>query len=312
MINYRKKHRYLIFPLSCIFIILINFTPITYSYPTFEGDCRNHHGTSYIRVPYDSNTEIILDGIPSESFWTNPNNKEGIIEIPTAKKYGNYGDQNITLNLKFVRNDYYIFICCEWLDNSTKPDLGSGIYDGLFFCWNIDVPNFTAYYKDDMNTIDMGGGNIDVWSWTYDSDTSYSNHSSYYCSDLYLKENGFNTDIQKNVMIGIAYRVNYSYTIELKRALKTEEVYDVQFSQIKLFEFNMGVINDGYGIDHYISWTYSLDLKIYSSDEDNEEESQKKLNLQFLVVVIATLSVGLIFFIVYYKHKRLNIQKRVE
>jgi len=52
-----------------------------------------------------------------------------------------------------------------------------------------------------------------------------------------------------------------SYSLELRRKLNTNEQYDVQFTEKKLYKFNVAILNDSHYEDHAISWTYALDLR---------------------------------------------------
>ena len=120
------------------------------------GDCQDGHPVIIIRPLYSKNAEINLDGIASESFWSSSENENGTLTVPLASDIGTSSFFVVYLNLTFVMNDEYLYILCHWLDNTTKPDLGGNNYDGLYFCWNINVPNFTAYFINGMITADMG------------------------------------------------------------------------------------------------------------------------------------------------------------
>lgn len=226
------------------------------------GDCQDGHPVVIIRPLYSKNAEINLDGIASESFWSSSENENGTLTVPLASDIGTSSFFVVYLNLTFVMNDEYLYILCHWLDNTTRPDLGGNNYDGLYFCWNINVPNFTAYFINGMITADMGGGDVDNWDWTCMS-SSPPNGSSYFCQDLCFGTSGwYDPSLElDDVKIGYTYINNVSYTLEIQRKLQTNDPYDVQFDKTQLYKFNIGLMNDGTHEDHAVSWTHALDLK---------------------------------------------------
>ena len=246
-----------------IFMITVNLASLSLAYPD-EGDCATYHKVQKIIPYYEKDASIQLDGVPNEIFWTEHSNEEenGSLIIPLASEEGGAYQVVVYLNITFVRTDTELYILCQWFDNTTKPDLSSNIYDGLYFCWNINVPNFSAYFTSGMSTLDMGGGDVDSWDWNC-LDTSPPNGSSYFCGDKCFGTYGwYNPNLEtENVKIGYTYRINHSYTLEMRRDLITNDEYDIQFDKTQLYKFNMGLMNDGTHEDHAISWTYALDLK---------------------------------------------------
>ena len=78
--------------ISLLTITLTVFSSLLYifngiAYPG-QGDCSDYHNITYIDVPTDTNAEIILDGNPSEEFWTSLGIDEGIkVDYKFLKKY---------------------------------------------------------------------------------------------------------------------------------------------------------------------------------------------------------------------------------
>jgi len=253
-----------LFTLIFSILILINIIfPTVIAFPP-DGDCKDYHKVVNIIPYYEKSASINLDGLSNEDFWIEHTheNENGTLIIPLASE--SYGPDFfvVYVNMTFVVTDTYLYILCQWFDNSTKPDLGASIYDGLYFCWNINVPNFSAYFSTGMSTLDMGGGDVDSWDWSclY---SSPPNCSSYFCRDMCFGTYGwYSPSLEtEDVEVAYTYRTNISYTLEIKRKLITNDPYDVQFDQSKIYKFNMGIMNDGNHLDHAISWTHALDLR---------------------------------------------------
>ena len=225
-----------------------------------EGDCSGTHGITYIDIPIDKDAYINLDGNPSENFWTKTSNEKGQIQIKLAMtKIGTEIPEVFTLNATFVMNKEDLYILLEWVDLTPQYE-ESGNKDGLAFCWDINTPNFSAYYITDMNTMHMGGGRVDAWRWAYS--TYKPAGEAYYCLDDCFDEDGW---IQGNPEINnieVAYSVTEnSYTLELSRNLITNDEYDVQFDHNGIYKFNLALFNDTKYEDHAISWTYAIELE---------------------------------------------------
>ena len=237
------------------FFLILTIIPISTAFP---GDCTEYHTGQIISVPYDPNANIRLDGICNEPFWEK--NKEGKTQINVSTL--NH-EAIITINMSFVRNDENLFISCGWPDNTTNPSTR----DGIYFCWDINVPNFTAYYPGGMDTSHMGGGYIDSWIW-YINNLSPINDSNDYALDQSFGPSG-HTDETDHFTIGIGYTtvLNSHYTLEISRKLTTSDKdFDVQFDRTKLYEFNLGIIDDSaYSHDHAISYTHALNM-IFSNN----------------------------------------------
>ncbi len=264
--------------LSYFFIILLTI-PLCYGYWGNEGDCQDYHNITKIEIPYDKDAIITLDGIPSEPFWRDPQNNNGMITVPLASKIGKPGFFIIYLNLTVIMNDNYIYLLCEWNDNSTRPYLSNNIYDGLFFCWDINVPDFSADFWDGMETDSMGGGRVDSWGWICNGypPSTPGNGSSYFIDDRCFDENGWCSSFESSdVAIGYTYRENKSYIVELSRELYSDDEYDVQIIKKELYKFNLAILNDGTHEDHAISWTYALDLT---------ENTSAIIGYNFIIVV---------------------------
>ena len=245
-----------------IFIITNNLASLSFAYPE-DGDCKDCHKVQYIIPYYEKDASIQLDGVPNENFWTKHSNEQenGSLIIPLASEEGGAYQVVIYLNITFVRTDTELYVLCQWFDNTTKPALSSNIYDGLYFCWNMNVPNFSAYFEGGMDTAEMGGGDVDCWEWSC-LESSPPNGSSYFCRDTCFGTTGwYDPSLEiKDVKIGYTYITNYSYTLEIRRKLVTNDNYDVQFDENKLYKFNLGIMNDGSHEDHAVSWTLALDL----------------------------------------------------
>ncbi|MFW9938610.1 MAG: hypothetical protein ACFFD5_13265 [Candidatus Thorarchaeota archaeon] len=267
------------------FIIILGILPQQISAYWGWGDCGESHGITYMKPYYEKNAVINLDGIPSEQFWSNPSNTNGSTTVALASEVGTPGFFIVYMNLSLVMNDNYLYILCQWLDNTTRPALGGNYYDGLYFCWNINVPNFSAYFLGGMDTSEMGGGNVDCWDWTCLS-SSPPNGSSYYCSDLCFGTTGwYNPSLEtEDIQVGYNYVINHSYSLEMRRKLIDNDNYDVQFNGNKLYKFNMGIMNDGTHEDHAISWTYALDLR------NEEKKTLIDGYLIYFVIVIGFIS----------------------
>jgi len=275
--------------LILINIMILNIFPLVSAYPD-EGDCKDYHTVINIIPYYEKEASIQLDGIPSENFWTHHTNENqnGTLTIPLASE-GGMPLVVVYLNITFVLTEDYLYILCKWLDNSTRPNLGSNIYDGLYFCWNINVPNFSAYFPSGMSTLEMGGGDVDSWDWSCLS-TSPPNGSSYYCRDRCFGTYGWYTpDLEtEDVEVGYTYRTNISYTLEIKRKLITNDQYDVQFDQYKIYKFNMGIMDNGNHEDHLISWTHALDLRPF--------EQPESVNGYLVIIIITFLAISVLIF----------------
>ncbi len=261
------KNYYLLSILSISLCFLISI-PSTLGFWGY-GDCTNYHGLTYIKPYLEDNAVINLDGVPSESFWTehSDSTKNGSLIIPLASKITETEFFIVYLDIVFVLSEEYLYILCSWEDNTTRPDLGGNYYDGLYFCWNINVPNFSAYFLGGMDTNEMGGGDVDCWDWRIMS-SSPPNGTSNYCDDLCFGTYGWYDPFleSENVKVAYTYKANSSYTLEIERKLVTGEDYDVQINKSQLYLFNMGIMQDGTHEDHAISWTYALDLR-------NEEQT---------------------------------------
>lgn len=249
-------------------LISINITfPFVLAFPP-DGDCKDYHKVVSILPYYEKTAFINLDGLPNENFWTehSNNNENGSLIIPLASESYGPDFSVIYLNITFVITDTHLLILCKWFDNTTRPDLGTSVYDGLYFCWNVNVPNFSAYFPSGMSTLDMGGGDVDSWDWSCLS-SSPANSSSYYCRDRCFGTYGwYDPSLEtEDVEIAYTYRINASYTLEIKRKLTTNDPYDIQFDQSKIYKFNMGIMNDAQHEDHLISWTHALDIKFPES-----------------------------------------------
>ncbi|MFX1442645.1 MAG: hypothetical protein ACFFHV_04460 [Promethearchaeota archaeon] len=295
-----------------IFIISIILLPNNIAYPSYGNDCESYHGITIIDIPYDENASIILDGIPSEDFWTNPNNSAGIISIPTAQITDGSEHDITRINMTFIMNKTYLFIFCEWFDGSTKPS-GYKTYDGLFLCWNINVPHFSAYFPGVMGTSTMGGGDIDSWCWYYDALDPHGNQSSYKCQDRCYGSSGwYSSGLESDdVYVGLTYRTDYSYSLEYLRKLETFDKYDVQFNEKKLYEFTVAVTNNGFEEDHKISWVYALNMgysPIPSNDENNNKKAiESQLNYEFLIIIITIITISFLVSVIYYINKRRKV-----
>ncbi|MFX1570160.1 MAG: hypothetical protein ACFFCV_17520 [Promethearchaeota archaeon] len=264
--KYRNILRLSTLTFSLLVIINITF-PSANAFPP-EGDCKDYHNVTKIIPFYERSASINLDGLPNENFWKEhtSDNENGSLIIPLASESYGPNFQVIYLNITFVITDTYLFILCKWFDNSTRPDLGASVYDGLYFCWNINVPNFSAYFTSGMSTLDMGGGDVDSWDWSCLS-LSPINGSSYYCRDKCFGTYGwYDPNLEtEDVEIAYTYRTNVSYTLEIKRELTTNDPYDIQVDQSGIYKFNMGIMNDAQHEDHLISWTHALEIKFPES-----------------------------------------------
>ena len=275
-------------------VILIIFTPLFYifsaaAYPG-DGDCSTYHGITYIDVTFNSEAEIVLDGIPSENFWTHPTEimlaeieAEGVIP------------ELYSLNISFVINNDYLFILCQWEDSTPRDD-NPPEQDGIAFCWDINTVNFTAYYALDMNTLGMGNGSVDAWRWIYQD--TISPGEEHLCGDDCFNENGWIQGNSEAKSIDVAFtNDSSSYILEMRRRLNTNEMYDVQFNEKKLYKFNIAVLNNDHDEEHAISWTYALDLR-------EPEQIISGFNLEFFFLSISIFTC--VFSIIIIKNKNHN------
>jgi hypothetical protein len=277
-------------------IILIAFTPFFYlfsvaAYPG-DGDCSAYHGITYIDVAFNSDAVIVLDGVPSENFWNNPTEimlaeieAEGVIP------------ELYSLNISFVMNNDYLYILCQWEDSTPRDD-NPPEQDGIAFCWDIDTINFSAYYVSDMNTLHMGNGSVDAWRWIYQDTVSPG--EEHLCGDDCFDENGWIQGNPEAKSIDVAFtNDSSSYTLEMRRRLNTNEIYDVQFNEKKLYKFNVAVLNNDHDEEHAISWTYALDLR-------EPEQIISGFNLTFFIL---SLSIFTCLFSIIIAKKKNHIRK---
>jgi hypothetical protein len=259
--------------ISSCFIINVN------AYPG-DGDCSDYHGITYIQVPVVSSTGAIIDGNPSEDFWSENAVPTEVI-LASIEPHGVIPEL-YSLSISFVMNSQYLYILCQWGDNTPQYDFPPE-KDGLDFCWDIDTVNFSAYYVSDMNTLHMGNGSIDAWRWTYDG--SIFSGEQHLCIDDCFDEDGWvqGNPEAKNIEVAFTNDSN-SYTLEMRRALNTNEIYDVQFTEKKIYKFNLAIMNDSYGLDHAVSWTYALDLR-------ETEQIITGVNLELFVILSSFLIV---------------------
>lgn len=294
----RFKHTFI---LILIVIVIYCKIPFSISYPG-DGDCKKYHGVSDISINYFENSEIKLDGVSNETFWNDIKNRNGFFTIPTANILGPPGSEITDVNLIFATNKQYLYIYCEWNDTSTKPS-GINIFDGIFFCWNINTPNFTSYYPNDMNTEHMGGGLVDTWGFTSYYGDGNQNYSSFLGADGCIKESGWNSAESKDVEIGLSYIVDKSYSIEIKRKLITNDNYDIQFYEGKSYHFNIGLFNDGYDIDHTVSWTYKIFFLSEDDDKSSKNDDKTEIDIRYFIIIGSISIILIIAFIIYYKSK---------
>jgi len=255
-----KKKNILII-LVVIFSIYSIKIPTTNAYPG-DGDCQDYHTITPIDVPVDNSANIILDGIANEEFWSKPENQIGKKTIPLASiRYdSNPPDLLIYMNATFIMNTHSLYILCEWMDNTTSPE--DYVADGILFCWDMSVVNFSAYYPFGMSTEHMGGGRIDSWKWYHY--TSISSGVPALCLDECFEDDGWVNPNPELSQVNAAFKAitNVSYTLEISRSLVTNEEYDVQFNKNKEYLFNMAIYDNDLHDNHAMSWTYSLDLTL--------------------------------------------------
>jgi hypothetical protein len=250
----------LILSLSISSIFFISFMADSSTAYPGEGDCSQYHGITYIDIPIDNDADILLDGAPSEPFWSNPANKDGVIAIPLAKiQSGPEIPEIYTLNATFIMNNEYLYIFCKWNDNTPLYNYPPE-KDGIAFCWDINTPNFTAYYAMDMNTRGMGNGSVDAWRWDY-TDSLTPGIIHLFGDDCFNEDGWIDGNPEANSIEAAFTSTSESYNLEFKRKLNTNEQYDVQFTEKKLYKFNIAIFNDSHYEDHIISWTYALDLR---------------------------------------------------
>ena len=296
MINLKKK---------IVLLVLIAFFTISYmkiptgnAYPG-DGDCQNYHKIIPIDVPIDNSANIILDGVANEGFWSKPENQIGNVSIPLASiRYNDSNPPELLFNMSaiFIMNAQFLYILCQWEDNTTSPE--DYVTDGLLFCWNINVINFSAYYPFGMSTEHMGGGKIDSWKWHHH--TSISSGIPSLCEDDCFQDDGWvnpNPELSQ-INAAFTYVTNVSYTLEISRPLVTSEEYDVQFNKHKEYLFNLAVYDNNLHENHAMSWTYSLDLTI--------ETAPPAVPGYLTLIMIVITMIGIIALL---KKKRLKIIK---
>ncbi|MFX0075350.1 MAG: hypothetical protein ACFE96_07905, partial [Candidatus Hermodarchaeota archaeon] len=230
--------------IKTILLVLIGFITICsfgMAYPG-DGDCRDYHEIIKINVPIDNSANIILDGVASEDFWSKPENQIGNVSIPLASiRYNDSVPPDHLLNMSatFIMNAQSLYILCQWEDNTISPE--DYVTDGLLFCWNINVINFTAYYPFGMSTEHMGGGRIDCWKWYHH--TSISSGIPSLCEDDCFQDDGWITSNPELSQVNAAftYVSKVSYTLEISRPLATNEEFDVQFTENGEYLFNVAI-----------------------------------------------------------------------
>jgi hypothetical protein len=283
-----------LFLLGLFFILSVVETSYAYY---GEGDCAHEHEIVYIDVPLDSDANIILDGNPTENFWKKESNQKGNMLIKLSeRKIGTEIPEIHNLNITFIMNDNYIYILCIWEDST--PEFEDGNFkDGLAFCWNINAPNFSAYYaQNDMNTANMGGGRVDAWRWNYDDLNSRG--EVHYVLDDCFDDEGWISPSEPGRDIKAAYNyseTDNSYYLEIERKLITGEIFDVQFGDKKAYKFNLALFNDNQYEDHAISWTYALDL-----GEDN------LISGFFITLIASSMIVVLIIISIYIIRQKID------
>ncbi|MBD3195622.1 MAG: hypothetical protein GF317_11230 [Candidatus Lokiarchaeota archaeon] len=253
MIFKKKIRRNLLFFLTSLIItiLLSNLSLVSAYYG--DGDCSQYHGTTIIDIPVDNDAVISLDGEKTESFWTDHSNQNGIMSILLSEERMSTGEtpKINTLNATFIMNQNSIYIFCEWFDSTPGPE--TPLKDEICFCWNINTPNFSAFYESTMDTVGMGGGKLDSWRWKYPNDD---------VTDMGCDEQGWESGEIEHVQGKYIYSESEDkYSLELRRDINTNDEYDVQFNQNKLFLFNIAIFNDSTHDQHAISWTYGLDLR---------------------------------------------------
>ena len=298
--NEMKKTSLFIFIIILVltFMIIIS-TPVN-SYPG-DGDCNNEHPIVKIKIPMDENANLILDGNLTEPFWENPNNSDGKIRIPLA----NEAHIVIYLNATFIMNKTHIFISCQWLDGSTTPPPAGDFRDALLFCWNINWPGFSAYFPYGMKT-DIPDTYFDSWLWNCNEDSVTTVDTCY----GFGGELGFEDQDLETSWTNIS---DHSYTVEMIRKLETGDNYDFQINEKKLYKFNVGILDDDKGIDHYVSYTYALDLSepiVSDGNNCNDDDSSEnaELNVIFLIIILSIITISILSFIYFYYKK--NTLKR--
>jgi hypothetical protein len=297
----------------CLLFIFISFFTISFSFTILQGDayygdgyCPDYHGVSYIEVPKIEDAYISLDGKNNEPLW-----EQGVFKSIklSEERTGEDIPEMYTLNTTFVRNDEYLFIFCEWKD--LTPNSTGHSPDGLSFCWDINTKSFSAYYSSEMNTLGMGGGKVDVWSWFYRD--GYQG-IAYACNDECYDENGWvNQEGLKDVFVAFDYSTHKkAYSLEIRRKLTTIEDFDVQYDNNKgrYYKFNIGLFNDSHGSEHAISWTYALDLGnlmkyIPYLMAIQLESNSNKIPGFFLPII--TISIIFIIFLTLILNKKVNI-----
>ncbi|MFX1399115.1 MAG: hypothetical protein ACFFAS_18985 [Promethearchaeota archaeon] len=272
-------------------ILCLSFTVNIRAFPGYEGSCEDAHGIGEIKANYDSQAQIQLDGTPNENFWINHSNDKVTVPLSTATTV--VPGYIVYLNLTFVYNDDFMYILCMWND-TTIPSLE--FYDGIFFCWNINVPNFTADYSSGMTTINMGGGEVDSWNWRCDEIVGTGVPD--YCEDAYFNDVvGITPYEDQNVEMAYTVVENETYTLEIKRALKTNDQHDIQFKKNGgLYKFNLAIMNDNMDEGHAISWTWALNMGFLKSE----------FPFETILIISSVCVVGVIAIIsgVVYKKKR--------
>lgn len=242
-----------------LFLIMITICSPTLAYPDEDGSCRDEHGVSLIDAIYDAEISLTIDGDDTDSAWTEYSAFK--INVPLASDSRETEFYVVYMDVLILLDNQYLYILCEWDDTTTQRGVALN-YDGLFFCWNIDVPNFSSEFWDGMYTEDMGGGTVDSWSWYY-GPAAAEPGTEYEGKDMCFGNNGwYALSIEdQDVLVAYSYEEGESYLVEMRRKLITGDKYDVQFDHIGVYDFNMAVINDGYHQDHAISWTYGLNIE---------------------------------------------------
>ncbi len=245
--------------LMAFFLLIIIFTLSSSSlaYPGEEGSCLEEHGITCINIPFREHIQINIDGSSNDPTWNELKNET--VRVPLASDERETEFYVVYMNLTTVLDASNIYILCTWNDTTTVKGIALN-YDGLFFCWNISVPQFSAEFWDGMDTIEMGGGKVDSWTW--DSYNHGEVGEEQEGKDMCFSEKGWlaKSIESQDIIVAYTFKENQSYTVEIRRKLQTNDEYDVQFDKVGEYLFNMGVVDNGYHQDHAISWTYLLNI----------------------------------------------------
>jgi hypothetical protein len=219
------------------------------------------------------NSEIVLDGVADESFWSeDPWFREA--RIPVA----NSDHDELFIKIIFAQNSTHLFIYVLWEDVAVggSDTARYSAADGFAIMWNtnssLDLPED---YFSGMKTTEPGHV-VDNWVWKADAgaatDATGLNTTAGEKAliggntlDTAFGNTGWDDDLDtsQDVMAAATWgsqssRDSHHYLLEMARPLITDDPSDVQFDKIGNYEFEIAIYNETSAGSHLISFEHSV------------------------------------------------------